>query len=137
MRSRRPRTALTLVGMGVVLLAAIAVGQQIGEHTIFGATERRVVIPEQVLTPVPEETGPNEAVARNWKRLQVVSVATDPAFPDPRVTPTPPPTPTADALPQADPQSPRALHLAAAAPAPRHRRESVTGRCAIARFLGQ
>jgi hypothetical protein len=93
MPSRRPRTALTLVGMGVVLLAAVVVGQQIGEHTIFGATERRVEIPPVAITPVPEETGANEAISRNWKRLQVVSVATDPAFPDPRVTTPPPPTP--------------------------------------------
>jgi hypothetical protein len=94
LRSRRPKTALTLVGMGVVLLVAVVVGQQIGEHTIFGATERRVVIPEQAITPVPEDTaGANEEISRNWKRLQVVSVATDPGFPDPRVTPTPKPTP--------------------------------------------
>jgi hypothetical protein len=83
-----------LVGMGVVLLAAIAVGQRIGEHTIFGATERRVEIPEAAITPVPEDTGgANEAISRNWKRLQVISVATDPAFPDPRVSPPPSPTP--------------------------------------------
>lgn len=94
MPNRRPRTALTLVGMGIVLLAAVAVGQQIGEHTIFGATERRVAIPEAVITPVPEDTGgTDEAISRNWKRLQVVSVATDPAFPDPRVTPRPTPSP--------------------------------------------
>jgi hypothetical protein len=94
MPNRRPKTALTLVGMGIVLLAAVVVGQQIGEHTIFGATERRVQIPEKTITPVPEDTGgANEAISRNWKRLQVVSVATDPAFPDPRVTPPPPPTP--------------------------------------------
>ena len=94
MPSRRPRTALTLVGMGVVLLAAIAVGQQIGQRTIFDSTQRRVEIPEQAITPVPEETaGADEAISRNWKRLQVVSVATDPAFPDPRVTPPPTPSP--------------------------------------------
>ena len=29
---------------------------------------------------------------KNWKRMQVVSVATDPAFPDPRVTAPPRPT---------------------------------------------
>lgn len=97
MRSRRPRTSLALVGMGIVLLAAVVIGQQIGEHTIFGATERRVEIPERPVTPVPEDTpGTDEAISRNWKRLQVVSVATDPAFPDPRVTrpPTPTPKPT-------------------------------------------
>ena len=93
MRSRRPRTAMMLVGMGLVLLVAVVVGAQIGEHTIFGATQRRVEIPEQTITPVPEETNANEAITRNWKRLQVVSVATDPAFPDPRVTPPPTPTP--------------------------------------------
>lgn len=92
-----------LVGMGIVLLAAIAIGQQIGEHTIFGATERRVQIPEQTLTPVPADTpGKDEAISRNWKRLQIVSVATDPAFPDPRVTkpPTPTPKPTRSPTPQ-------------------------------------
>ena len=69
-------------------------GQQIGEHTIFGATERRVDIPPVAITPVPEDTGgADEAISRNWKRLQVVSVATDPAFPDPRVTPRPTPSP--------------------------------------------
>jgi hypothetical protein len=93
MPSRRPKTALLLVGMGVVLLVAVAVGQQIGEHTIFGATQRRVEIPAQTITPIPEDISTDEAIARNWKRLQVVSVATDPAFPDPRVTPTPTPTP--------------------------------------------
>jgi hypothetical protein len=104
MRSRRPRTALALVGMGIVLLAAVVVGQQIGEHTIFGATERRVDIPEQQVTPVPDDTpGADEAIARNWKRLQVVSVATDPAFPDPRVTPPPTPTPKPSPSPKGRP----------------------------------
>ena len=91
-----------LVGMGIVLLAAVLIGQQIGEHTIFGATERRVEVPEQTLTPVPEDTpGTDEAISRNWKRLQIVSVATDPAFPDPRVTrpPTPTPKPTRSPTP--------------------------------------
>jgi hypothetical protein len=121
MPSRRPRTALTLVGMGVVLLAAVVVGQQIGEHTIFGATERRVEIPQIAITPVPEDTGSNEAISRNWKRLQVVSVATDPAFPDPRVTAPPPPTPrpTPTSKPTAAPSSnPAELYTSPAVFAP-------------------
>jgi hypothetical protein len=120
MRSRRPRTALTLVGMGIVLLAAVAVGQQIGEHTIFGATERRVQIPEQVITPVPEDTpGVNEEISRNWKRLQVVSVATDPAFPDPRVTPTPVPTPRPTPTPKPTPvPTPNTVQLYTSPPLP-------------------
>jgi hypothetical protein len=117
MPSRRPRTALTLVGMGVLLLAAVAVGQQIGEHTIFGATERRVEIPPQTVTPVPEEVGTDEAISRNWKRLQVVTVATDPAFPDPRVTPTPRPTPRPTPSPKPT-RSPNPAELYTSPPMP-------------------
>jgi hypothetical protein len=104
MRSRRPKTALTLTALGAVLLVAIVIGQQVGEHTIFGATERRVDIPEQTVTPIAEDTsGPDEAISRNWQRLQVVAVATDPGFPDPRVTPTPAPTPTPSPTPKPRP----------------------------------
>jgi hypothetical protein len=110
MRSRRPRTALMLAGMGIVLLVAVVVGQQIGEHTIFGATQRRVEIPEQGITPIPQDTSTGEAISKNWKRLQVVSVATDPAFPDPRVTPppTPSPRPTPSPKPPPTPTAPPA-----------------------------
>lgn len=106
MRSRRPRTALTFVGLGVVLLLSIVAGQQIGERTIFGATERRVRIPEQTVTPIAADSGgPNEAVARSWQRLQVVAVATDPGFPDPHArtpapaSPSPKPSPTPSPAP--------------------------------------
>jgi hypothetical protein len=101
MRSRHPRTAALFAGMGVVLLVAVVVGQQVGERTIFGATERRVVIPDLTVTPIPEDTGTDEAISRNWQRLQVVSVATDPHFPDPRVTPPPSPSPKPTRTPNA------------------------------------
>jgi hypothetical protein len=104
MPSRRPKTALLLVGMGVVLLIAVAVGQQIGERTIFGATQRRVEIPAQTITPIPEDISTDQAISRNWKRLQVVSVATDPAFPDPRVTPPPTPSPRPTRTPKPTPE---------------------------------
>ena len=106
MRNRRPRTAAMLVGMGIILLVAIVLGQQIGNRTIFGQTERKVEIPGQTITPVPEESmsaNTNEATLKNWKRLQVVSVATDPAFPDPRVTTPPPPTPRPTPSPKPTP----------------------------------
>jgi hypothetical protein len=110
MRNRRPRTAVMLVGMGIILLVAIVLGQQIGNHTIFGSTERKVVIPGQSITPVPEESaaGADEATLKNWKRLQVVSVATDPAFPDPRVTlpPSPSPRPSPSPTPTPSPRPP-------------------------------
>jgi hypothetical protein len=105
LRSRRPRTSLILVGAGILLLAAIAVGQQIGNHTLFAATQQRLAFPDDTITPVPDATPSDEAeLSKNWKRLQVVSVATDPAFPDPRVTP--PPTPTPRPTPRPTP-SPR------------------------------
>jgi hypothetical protein len=120
MRSRRPRTALTLTAMGVVLLVSILAGRAIGEHTIFGATEQRVDIPEQTVTPVAEDTpGPDEAISRNWKRLQVVSVATDPAFPDPRVTPRPTPSPTPSPSPKPTPtRTPQPAYTSPPLPVP-------------------
>lgn len=115
MHSRRPRTALMLVGMGIVLLVAVVVGQQIGEHTIFGSTQRRVAIPDQTITPIPQEASTNEAISKNWKRLQVVSVATDPAFPDPRVTPPPTPSPRPTPSPKPPPTpSPAAVYTSPA-----------------------
>ena len=106
MRSRRPRTALIFVGMGILLLAAIAIGQQIGDHALFTATQRRLEFPDDTITPVPDATasGDTELLSKNWKRLQVVSVATDPAFPDPRVTPPPTPTPRPTPVPTPTPR---------------------------------
>jgi hypothetical protein len=95
-RSRRPRTSLTLIAGAVLLLLAIAVGQRLGDRVLSDATEHRIPILGPVTTPVPVASDAND---QNWKHEQVVSVATDPAFPDPRATrpptpkPTPPPTP--------------------------------------------
>ena len=101
MRSRRPRTALLLLGGAVLLLVAIAVGQRLGDSVLRQATEQRDPVSTLMMTPVPQ-TSDDPFQARNWKREQVVSVATDPAFPDPRVTPKPTPTPT----PIPDPTTP-------------------------------
>ena len=90
--------------MAVVLLAAIAVGQKIGEHALFSATQRRLAVPDEAITPVPDATsGDDASLSKNWKRLQVVSVATDPAFPDPRVSPPPTPTPRPTPVPTRPP----------------------------------
>jgi hypothetical protein len=113
MRSRRPRTAVVLVAMACVLLAAIAVGQRLGENTLFSATQRRLDVPDVTITPVPDATPSDEpSLSKDWKRLQVVSVATDPAFPDPRVTP--PPTPT----PRPPPPTPRPTPTPSPSPPP-------------------
>jgi len=105
MRSRRPRTALVFVGCGIVLLVSIAIGQQIGDHALFSATQHRLAFPDETITPVPDDTSTGDpSLSKDWKRLQVVSVATDPAFPDPRVTPPPTPTPRPTAPPTATPR---------------------------------
>ena len=90
-----PRAGLsaTLAIASVTLLVAIAIGNAMGNRVLGLGTERGPAI---VATPVPsiapsEET--NAPGVISWKHNQVVSVATDPAFPDPRVTPEPPPPP--------------------------------------------
>jgi len=91
MPSRRPRTSLTLVGAALVLLISIAIGQRIGDRVLSMGTDRQPTVVRPLATPVPEATG--DAPVRDWHREQIVSVATDPAFTDPRATPTPTPTP--------------------------------------------
>jgi len=95
MPTRRPRTSLTLVGAALVLLISIAIGQRIGDHVLISGTDRQPTVVRPLATPVPEQS---DTAVHDWHREQIVSVATDPAFPDPRVTrpptPTPAPTPT-------------------------------------------
>jgi hypothetical protein len=80
-----------LVAGAVVLLVSILIGQQVGDRVLLQSEERQPLA-GSVITPVPEPSQTDPGSLRDWKRLQVVSIATDPAFPDPRVTP-PPPTP--------------------------------------------
>ena len=99
--------SLMLIGGAAILLISIGIGQRLGDRVLNQSTSRRVPIAGANATPVAQTTNPN--LERNWKRLQVVSVATDPAFPDPRVTPTPvprstePPTPRPTATPSPRP----------------------------------
>jgi hypothetical protein len=126
MRNRRPRTSLVLVGLGVLLLVSIAIGQQIGDHALFSATQHRLAFPDDSITPVPDPTTTDDpTLSKDWKRLQVVSVATDPAFPDPRVTPPPtptprpaPPAPKATPTPTPSPLAPADLYTSPPLPLP-------------------
>ena len=94
---------MLLVAGAVVLLVSILIGQKLGDRVLL-QTERRIPIAGGAITPVPQAEPSANAALRNWKRLQVVSVATDPAFPDPRVTRPPTPTPApAVATPQPRP----------------------------------
>jgi hypothetical protein len=90
--TRRPGLSALLVAGAVVLIVSILIGQKLGDRILL-QTPRRPVLVGSGITPVPEADPSDRGELKNWKRLQVVSVATDPAFPDPRVTrpPTPPP----------------------------------------------
>jgi hypothetical protein len=92
--TRRPGLSALLVGGAIVLLISILIGQKLGDRVLL-QTERRVLIGGSGVTPIPGAQASGRDELKNWKRLQVISVATDPAFPDPRVTrpPTPPPVP--------------------------------------------
>ena len=92
MRSRRPALSVILVLGVVVLLVSIAIGQGLGERVLSQATDRHSPIVGPITTPVPAAADAN--LEKNWKRERVISVATDPGFPDPRVTPTPRPRET-------------------------------------------
>jgi hypothetical protein len=112
-----------LVAGAVVLLVSILIGQKLGDRVLL-QTERRVPIAGANLTPVPETEPSDKTLVKNWKRQQVVSVATDPAFPDPRVThpptrkpatPAPAPKPT---LTPAPPASNNAVYTSPPLPMP-------------------
>jgi hypothetical protein len=103
-RSRRPGTSLVLIFGAIILLISIAVGQRLGDSVLRQVTEQRSTEATAILTPVPPAPQPTDlGPVRNWKHEQVVSVATDPAFPDPRATPKPTPKPTPTANPTIPP----------------------------------
>ena len=106
---RRRGLSTTLILGAIVLLIAIAVGNSMGNRVLGQVASR---IPAFSTTPLPITTpsgAPLEGSVNGirWKRRQVISVATDPAFPDPRITPEPtPPPPTPTPL-RAEPLSPQ------------------------------
>ncbi len=92
-----PRAGISTVLLlgSAVLLIAIAVGNGMGDR-VLGLIPRRITA--EVATPnaLPSTAATDPGFSANWRRRRVVSVATDPAFPDPRITPEPqrpPPTP--------------------------------------------
>ena len=119
--SRRPGLSALLVAGAVVLVVSIFIGQMLGDRVLLQTARRTQIVPSSV-TPVPEAGAANGGELKNWKRLQVVSVATDPAFPDPRVTrpPTPPPAPppTARPTPSPRPAAPRGIYTSPPLPFP-------------------
>jgi len=82
-----PRVSLSMLLLlsGAVLLGAIAVGNRMGNRVLLQVSERTEVEPSPAATPAAGVK--DRQLSLGWKRAKLVSVATDPAFPDPRVTP--------------------------------------------------
>ncbi len=101
-----PRAGLsTILILGsVVLLFAIVVGQSMGNRVLTQVASRPVDISATPI-PTPSSSAGDDlgAGAPLWKRREVISVATDPGFPDPRVTPEPTIPPTAKPTPKPTP----------------------------------
>lgn len=106
MKIRRPQLSLFLFLCGVTLLVSIYIGERMGERVLKRTTETAVVLPG-IATPTPAPSAVESGPIRDWRKLRVVTVATDPGFPDPRVTkpptPTPKPTPTPTPIPTETP----------------------------------
>jgi hypothetical protein len=112
----RYELSLVLIAGSIVLLAAIVIGNNMGNR-VLGQVASRVsadATPVPIPTPSAADAGGQVLATRH----SVLSVATDPGFPDPRVTPEPPPpatpkpspkpspTPTDDTGGDGDPPSP-------------------------------
>jgi hypothetical protein len=92
-----------LIAGSIVLLASIVIGNGMGTRVLSAVVpqgEDLVPSPVASTTASPGQGGLEEL---QWKRQQIVSVATDPAFPDPRVTPPPTYVPTAPPTPRRTP----------------------------------
>lgn len=104
--SKRFITVVLAVGIAV-LAAAIALGERAGDRVIGQVTEKRLdSIAPVTVTPAPVERSA-APYGPNWKRTEVMTAATDPGFPDPRVPPVALPTPTP--TPKLTPTPPPAL----------------------------
>jgi len=110
-----PRAGLsTILILGaVVLLLAIEVGNNMGNR-VLGQVASQVPALSTTPVPLPSASPDDPQTQVGWSRRQILSVATDPAFPDPRVTPEPPPPPTPRRTPKPTPKpavTPSALDI--------------------------
>lgn len=79
-----------LLGATLVLLASIILGNVLGSRVIGKVG---TALPVAVITPIPMETTAMATHPPDWKSVKVMVIATDPAFPDPRITPVLPTSP--------------------------------------------
>jgi hypothetical protein len=108
MRRRTNLSTVLLMG-AATLLIALALGNGMGSRVVSQVAER---IPQFAAssTPAPEATATDAQAGTAWKRTQVMAVATDPGFPDPRVTPAPPPPPPPRRVTPSPSPSPTSAH---------------------------
>lgn len=94
MSNQRNKFAGLLAIGATILLISILIGTRLGDHVIVGADGKKHDVAVDLPTPVPISSASVPPSSSKWKKSHVVAVATDPAFPDPRLTPTPAPTPS-------------------------------------------
>jgi hypothetical protein len=83
---------IVLAAGSVVLLAAIGLGERMGDRVLGQATEHRL----ETVTVAAASPDPNQSsgpYGPDWKRSETLAAANDPRFPDPRIPPQPLPTP--------------------------------------------
>jgi len=98
--SRYELSLLLIVG-SLVLLIAIVIGDSMGNKVLGQIASRAST--ETTPVPIPTASVGDEASQVLARRREVLSVATDPAFPDPRITPEPPPPATPRPTPTPSP----------------------------------
>jgi hypothetical protein len=103
MDSTKRFVTLVLAAGAIVLVAAIALGERMGDRVLVEATDSGSSAQSPLVTPLPESTATGP-YGPDWKSTQPLAAAADPRFPDPRVPPKPlptlPPTPKATATPK-------------------------------------
>jgi len=98
MGSRQGLSTVLIFG-SIVLVIAILIGNNMGNRVLGQISNRGAGTATPI--PIPSASPPDTVTNRAlWKRRQVLSVATDPAFPDPRITPEPPVPATPRPLPR-------------------------------------
>ena len=88
--SKRFVTVVLAAGV-IVLIAAIALGENMGDRVLVDATDNGRNVQSPLVTPLPEPTS-NGPYGPGWKSTQALAAAPDPRFPDPRIPPKPLPT---------------------------------------------
>ncbi len=88
--ARRVTLSTVLLAGAATLVGAIVVGNAMGNR-VLGQVGRMTTVSSTPIAIPSADASPG--AGSSWKHVSLAAVATDPAFPDPRVTPPPPPPP--------------------------------------------